>query len=100
LVQYKGVENLDGEVNKAKQLLIDMEIEDYPSDQYLSDQYFTQFGQVDGTQTIAILNNQSTLYSITKSDIFNKPKESSAFSFDDRLSGSGRAGQYRYIEAN
>jgi len=29
LVQYKGVEDLKGKVNKTKQLLIDIEIEDY-----------------------------------------------------------------------
>jgi len=60
-----------------------MEIEDYPSDQYI-----TELGEVDGIQTVTALNNQSTLYSITKVDIFNKPKESSAFSFDERYSAS------------
>jgi hypothetical protein len=62
---------------------MDMEIEDYSSDQY-----FTEFGKVDGTQTVAVLNDQSTLHSVTKSDIFNEPKESSAFSFDDRYSAN------------
>ncbi len=28
------------------------------------------------------------LYAITKSDIFNKPRENSAFSFDDRYSAN------------
>ncbi|PVH90773.1 hypothetical protein DM02DRAFT_577620, partial [Periconia macrospinosa] len=62
---------------------MDMEIEDYSSDQY-----FTEFGEVDGTQTVAVLNDQSTLHSVTKLDIFNEPKESSAFSFDDRYSAN------------
>ena len=62
---------------------MDMEIEDYSSDQY-----FTEYGKVDGTQTVAVLNDQSTLHSITKLDIFNEPKESSAFSFDDRYSAN------------
>ena len=39
---------------------------------------------VDGIQTVVILNNQSTFYSITKSDIFNEPKENSTFSFNNR----------------
>ena len=56
-----------------------MEIEDY-----LPNQYFTEYGEVNGTQTIAILNNQSTLHSIIKLDIFNKPRESSTFSFNNR----------------
>jgi len=60
-----------------------MEIEDYSSNQY-----FTKYGKVDGIQTIAILNNQSTLYTITKSDIFNKLKESSTFSFNNRYSAN------------
>jgi len=58
-----------------------MEIKDYSPNQY-----FTKYSEVNGTQTVTILNNQSTLHFITKSDIFNKPKESSAFSFDDRYS--------------
>ena len=58
-----------------------MEIENYSSNQY-----FTEYNKVDGTQTITILNNQSTLHSITKSDIFNKLKESSIFSFNNRYS--------------
>ena len=32
--------------------------------------YFTKFGEVNGTQTIAILNNQSTQYVVTGEDIF------------------------------
>jgi len=56
-----------------------MEIKDY-----LPNQYSTKYGKVNGTQTIAVLNNQSMLYSIIKLDIFNKPKESSVFSFNNR----------------
>jgi hypothetical protein len=46
LVQYEGIEDLEDEVevNEAEQLLMDMEIEDYSFDQY-----FTEFGEVDGT---------------------------------------------------
>jgi len=60
-----------------------MEIKDY-----LFNQYFTKYSKVNGIQTITILNNQSTLYFITKLDIFNEPKESSAFSFNNRYSAN------------
>ena len=62
---------------------MDIEIEDY-----LPNQYFTKYGKVNGTQTVAVLNNQSTLHSITKLDIFNKPRESSTFSFNNRYSAN------------
>jgi hypothetical protein len=39
-------------------------------------------------QTVTVLNNQSTLYTIIKLDIFNKLKESSAFSFNNRYSAN------------
>ena len=32
--------------------------------------YFMEFREVNGTQTIAILNNQSAQYAITSKDIF------------------------------
>jgi len=56
-----------------------MEIEDYSPNQY-----FTKYGKVNGIQTVAVLNDQSMLHFITKLDIFNEPKESSMFSFNDR----------------
>jgi hypothetical protein len=52
LIQYKGVKNLKGKVNKTKQLLIDIEIEDYSPNQY-----FTEYSKVNGIQTITIFNN-------------------------------------------
>jgi len=58
---------------------MDMEIKDYSPDQY-----FTEYGEVNGTQTVAVLNDQSTLHIIIKSDIFNEPKESSMFSFNNK----------------
>jgi hypothetical protein len=36
--------------------------------------FFTEFGQIDGTEVVIALNNQSMLYTITKVNIFNKPK--------------------------
>ena len=32
--------------------------------------YFTEFREVNGTQTVAILNDQSTQYVVTSEDIF------------------------------
>jgi len=43
LVQYKGVEDLKGEVNETEQLLIDIEIENYSPNQY-----FTEYSKVNG----------------------------------------------------
>jgi len=60
-----------------------MEIKDYSPNQY-----FTEYGKVDGIQTVAVLNDQSTLHSIIKLDIFNKLKESFAFSFNNRYSAN------------
>ena len=62
---------------------MDIEIKDYSPNQY-----FTKYGEVNSTQTVTILNNQSTLYFTTKSNIFNKPRESSAFSFNNRYSAN------------
>ena len=88
LVQYEGAEDLESEANETEQLLMDMEIEDYDNSDDYPDQYLTELGEVDGIQTVAILNDQSTFHSITKSDVFNEPKESSAFSFNDRYSAN------------
>jgi len=62
---------------------MDIEIKDYSPNQY-----FTKYGEVNSIQTITILNNQSMLHFITKLDIFNKLKESSAFSFNNRYSAN------------
>jgi len=43
LVQYKGIEDLKDEVNKVEQLFMDIEIKGYSPDQY-----FTEYGKIDG----------------------------------------------------
>ena len=52
--------------------------------------YFTEFREVNGTQTIAILNNQSTQYIVTSEDIFKvlllQLLETLVFTFKDRYS--------------
>ena len=50
--------------------------------------YFTEFGEVNGTQTVAILNNQSTQHVVTSEDIFKalplQLLETLVFTFKDR----------------
>ena len=52
--------------------------------------YFTEFREVNGTQTVAILNNQSTQYAVTGEDIFKalllQLLETLVFAFKDRYS--------------
>jgi hypothetical protein len=63
-----------------------MEIEDYNNPTNYSNQYLTEFSEVDSIQTVIILNNQFMFHFITKLDIFNKLKESSVFSFNNKYS--------------
>ena len=52
--------------------------------------YFTEFGEVNGTQTVAILNDQSAWHAVTGEDIFKASPlqllETSVFTFEDRYS--------------
>ena len=61
-----------------------MEIEDYNNFNNYPNQYLIEFSKVNSIQTIVIFNNQFIFYSITKLDIFNKLKESSVFSFNNK----------------
>ena len=49
--------------------------------------YFTEFGEVNGTQTVAILNDQSIWHAVTSEDIFKAPPlqllETLVFTFKD-----------------
>ena len=65
-----------------------MEIKDYNNFNNYPDQYLTELSKVNSIQTVIILNNQSIFYSIIKSDIFNKLKESFIFSFNNRYSAN------------
>ena len=60
---------------------MDIEIENYSPNQY-----FTKYSKINSIQTVTVLNDQFTLYFIMKLDIFNKPKESFTFSFNDKYS--------------
>ena len=63
---------------------MDIEIKDYNNFNDYPDQYLTKLNKVNNIQTVVILNNQSMFYSIIKSDVFNKLKESFIFSFNNR----------------
>jgi hypothetical protein len=66
-------------------LLIKIEIaEDEGS--YNFDSYITELGEVNGPETVAILNNYSIFHSLTKTDIFKLLIESSAFIFNNQYS--------------
>ena len=97
LIQQEGVDDLacepeDSAIKGTQQLLMDLEIEEYPDDP--SEQFFTAFGELNGIQTVSILNDQSAFHSITGSDVFNEPTEdpAEAFSFDDRYAANSFQG--------
>ena len=67
-----------------EQCIMEMEIE--------TENYLTELGEINGTQTVAILNNQSTLHVVTKKDSFDievpvdiilKMPPTSVFTFDN-----------------
>jgi hypothetical protein len=74
-------------LTKTEQLLADINIKECNNNDPPY-QYFMEFGEVDSIKTVIFLNNQSILYTITKIDVFNKPKRVliSAFIFDNRYS--------------
>jgi hypothetical protein len=57
-------------MNETEQLLMDIELGD---NKYDFDTYITELGEVNGLATVAILNDHSVFYSITKSNIFYIP---------------------------
>jgi hypothetical protein len=52
---------------------------DKNKDFYDFDNYVTELGEINRPETIAILNNYSVFYSLTKTDVFNLPAKLSAF---------------------
>jgi hypothetical protein len=62
-------------------LLAEIDIQDV-----LYDYFLTELGEVKGLETIAILNNQSALHLITKTDIFKEARHSSVFLINSRYS--------------
>ncbi len=83
LAQFEGVEGIpdNDSIGDVEQCLMEMEID--------TENYLTELGEVNGIQTVAILNDQSTLHAIIRKDPFNEPADSietSAFTFDSRYS--------------
>ena len=92
LAQYEGINGLvddtaDLPTDETDQLLLEMSLEEEEEE---CGSYFTDFGKFNGTQTVAILNDQSTLHAITKQDILFDTNSHSvngtAFIFEDRYS--------------
>jgi len=50
---------------------------------YDFDSYITELGEVNGPETVAILNNHSVFHSLIKTDIFKLLIKSSVFIFDN-----------------
>jgi hypothetical protein len=77
-------------LTETEQLLADITIDE----KHKNKRFFIEFGQIDRTEVVIALNNQSMLYIITKVDVFNKPKvntfskslASSAFTLNNRYS--------------
>jgi hypothetical protein len=51
-------------------------------DFYDFDNYVTKLKKINRPETIAILNNCSVFYSLTKTNVFNLPAKPSVFIFD------------------
>ena len=66
LAQFEGVEGIsdNDSTEDVEQCLMEMEIN--------TENYLTELGEVNGIQTVAVLNDQSTLYIITRKDFFNE----------------------------
>jgi hypothetical protein len=87
-MDFEGIEGFqDNDVlGEVDQLLMNMEIDEEPYDNFLTD-----LGEINGAQTVAILNDQSAFHAITGKDIFSEPlqpSETSVFTFDDRYSSN------------
>jgi hypothetical protein len=86
LAEYEGAEELASEpMDEASQMIMDMELEE-GYDVIDTGQFFTEFGEIDGIRTIECLNDQSVFHSVTKTDVFSEPIDTSTFSFDERYS--------------
>jgi hypothetical protein len=85
LTQCEGLKGItdptDTKPNTSQ--FISMKIDNTPHDTYL-----IELGEINSAQMVTILNDQSTLYMVTRKDPFNKPAEAElneilAFTFDD-----------------
>jgi hypothetical protein len=51
-------------------------------DFYNFDNYVTKLKEINRLETVAILNNYSVFYSLTKTNVFNLPAKPLVFTFD------------------
>ena len=54
----------------------------------LYNNYFTRLGEIDRVEIVAILNDQSALYCITKTDFFKELSKNATFTFNDWYSSN------------
>ncbi len=86
LAQYEGIEGIDNTTEPNSDQFLSMSIEDT---WYDNEHFTTELGEVDGIQTVSILNDQSAYHVFTKHDTFVPEKQTtvnSAFTFNDRYS--------------
>jgi hypothetical protein len=57
---------------------------DKNKDFYNFNNYVTELKEINRPETVAILNNYSVFYSLTKTNVFNLPAKPSAFTFDSQ----------------
>ena len=67
LSRYEGFEDLDGDITETEQLLVEIELDNEEQNEV----YLIYFGEVNGPETVAILNDHSVLYVLTKDDMFS-----------------------------
>jgi hypothetical protein len=94
LAEFEGVEGFqDDEVDEIDQLMADTTVQDSPemrgtfeNNDLDFDQFTTELGEVHGSDTLAILQDQSTCHALTKIDPTDQKvtEPASAFTFDTR----------------
>lgn len=92
LSKCEGIEGISDDIgqndnrqNELIQMLLEMEIED--------EHYLTERGEINGIQTVVILNDQAVRHAVTGEDIFDTPPvllvpDSFVFIFEDRYSST------------
>lgn len=68
-------------LKEIQQPLMEIELEDN-----VSDNFFTEFGEIHGTKTITALKDQAVFHTVTKIDTFNEHIENTALTFENRYS--------------
>ena len=82
LIDYKGIKGLTEGIDNAEQFLTVIELEEYDKEQGNQKTYTTELRNINGPETVFILNNQSVFHFIIKANIFNL-KSYSVFMFNN-----------------